>query len=780
MSFEPLNESASREPFDNSNNGFNLSADQVIQDGVLKLKGTPVVAPNPDLNWQEANWSETSSFRQYPTRASPGALWDHNATAPWVTSDLAQGLFPFSVVSPRTQAYLTEEKQVPFFGGPKARRALRTREPTILDPGHQAGSAGRTGKIGKQLLGRRRIDHVGSSVLKLDALAGQTNYIQQNTSESQSFWPDNVDNATGWTAEFRVFIPDDGTSEMVFDDGDIRVGLHVDREGIVMETSAQSGGGTRVLRVPWGKDFHKVRVAAQGNNVFFLGEHGQSFVGTSYLTAVPSVAKDLKIGFFGETTGTLLIDYFHQSHLGVFLDVEDDIYYNVSLNEATTQTPSLKHASRVSQFRAAVIKTVGPYDGGTAKVQTQYKNTSNPSWTNFGAPVTLAYPLQEISLTGLNTDADGSDEVRFALSQQAFETSSRPPSFEEITVLTDFDGLPEFKCVPDHGNAEGGNTVSLIALNGNNLSGPLTVYVSGVAIPAQDIQLVSASEVIVSNWPAGAPGPVTVSIDTLGPAYLFADRPYRYVESYTRVIDRAAQIARVCGTRSPFRIKNEVPNGEVNLAYVSAPGVEANSHVGLIDLSYIESGNIVTGSGQPVLLDGSALVVPGSTFTYEDPPGTEDLAIAVGAAGWRSLGVPAPLFYYHVIGKGRYYVRKEQDTLSLSELRDSISVHYQNGTPVSLEDFPWDIVVTQKDIHGNTLPDNNYLVLLLTNKKYIPGKSVFVTATVADPSNGMRLIQGYTEVVNTAPMFTRSTSGNLRFEVDVSTHGEFTLRIVAK
>jgi hypothetical protein len=778
MSFEPLNNSISKETF-KSASGFSLSTQQVIENGVLKLRGTPVVSPNPDLNWQEATWSETSNFRLQPSRAAPGNNWDHETTVPSLTSDLAAGLFPFTDIPLRQVSKVSKERIGPFHGGPEARRSMRIRDPYILDPGNTEDSALRTGQVGRQLLGRRRIDRNGAAVLKLTAEVGETNFIRQNTSEDQSFWPDNVNNSVGWTAEFRAFVPS-GTSELIFDDGDVRVGIYIDRRGLLLETSSLGPSMTRVLSVPWNDTFHKVRVGAQGNNVFLLSDRGQSFVGTSVLTATPSVAKDLQMGFLGTTTGTILIDYFHQSHFGVFMDVEDDIYYTVDTSESFSLTPSLKHAQRVGQFRTAIIKTEGPYTGGTAKVLPQFKNTSNPSWTDFGAAVTMVNPIQEISLTALGVDTDGSDELRFKLLQQPLFTSSRPASFDEITVLTDFDGQPEFRCIPDHGDSSGGNTVRILALNGSDLSLPLTIYISGVAISADKVTAISSSELSVSDWPAGTPGPVTVSIDTLAPGLFFAEKPYRYVESYTKVVDRAEQLARVCGTRSAFRIKNEVPNGEVNLAYVSTPGIETNSHVGLIDLSYLESGNVVGGSAQPTLLDGSALVVPGSTFTYSEPPSTDDLVIAIGAAGWRDLGAPAPLYYYHLIGKGRYYIHKEQDDLSLKELRDSITVHYQDGSPVAIQDFPWDIVVVQKDIRGNDLPINTYLALLLTNKKFIPGKTVFITATVADPSNEMRLIQGYTEVVNAYPIFTKDTQGNLTYDVDITTHGIFTLNIRAK
>lgn len=771
--FEPINQSASKEQFDKPSK-FTLDPSQVIEDGLLKLKGVPVADTNSDLNWQEATWSMTSEFRAHPDRSGPSNAWDHQATAPWVTSDAANGLFPFTTVPIRERAYVI------------AQRAIRDRDgnlldvdiPSIVDPNKASQSASRTGQIGKTVIGRRRVDHFGASVLKLDSTVGYTNYVQQNTSEVQSFWPDNVSNATGWTAEFRAYVPDDGTSEMIFDDGDVRVGLYVDRKGISLETS--EGCFSRALYVPWFENFHKVRVAAKGNNVFLLSDEGASYTGTSALVATPSVAKDLKIGFLGNTEGTVYLDYFHQSHLGIYLDVEDNLYYQVSTDPATSYTPALSHGFRVSEFKSAVIKTVGPYDGGTASVQVQYKNTSNPTWTNMGSPVSIVYPVQVIDLTSITPDGDGSDSVRFALTQEAFNTSSRPAAFEEITVNTDFDGLPDFKLVPDHGDASGGNSVRIVSLNGADLTLPVTVYVNSESIPVEDIEAVSASEIIVNNWPAGNPGITTVAIDVSGPQYLFPVKPYRHVDSIDKHIDRAYQLSRVSGTRSAFRLKDEVPDGEVNLAYISTPGIEAESHVGLIDLSYLESANIVGGSAQAVYLDGTSLTVTGSTFSYEDPPSTEDIVIACGAAGWREMGVPSPLYYGHLIGKGRYYVKKEQDDVNIEELRDSITVHYQDGTPVSLNDFPWDIVAIQTDIHGNPLPEGLYLVLLMTNRKFIPGRSVFVTATVADPSNNMRMIQGYTEVVNTKPIFTKSDVGNMTYDVTISPNGEFSLNIRAK
>jgi len=778
MAFEPQNESVSKETFsEDTARGFTLTTNQVIRDGRLKLKGTATSTPDPDRNWAEATWTQTSQFRPLPDESAPVGVWDYNTTVPANTSDQASGLLPYSPPFLRRTNLVLRPNRRPNTAQivQSAIRSRRTRVATILDAETNEAPIRRTGLQGRTLLGRRRAQRLGSRTLKLESDSlSEVDYVQQNTSESESFWPDNVDNAAGWTAEFRAMIPE-GTSEIIFDDGDVRATLFLNKKGIFLDTSASDFN--YVCPIYWHDSFKRVRVAGQGNDIFILTEDGFSYVGTSALSATVSQAKDLKVGFVGDSVGLMYLDYFHQSHGNVYLDRGDDVGYTAVTTEEVGYSPAIHHSQAVIQFVSATVKSIGPYDGGTTKVRAQYQNTSNPGWNDLGAFTTLTEDITDIDLTGITADGDGSDQVRFALSLQASNTSTRPASIDQITVLTDFN-LPEFSMNPDHGPLVGGNTVRILAINGATLSASDDVYVAGVQLNTSDITFVDSEELSVT-WPAGVTGPASVRVET--PTVYFPDRPYRYVDSYNKYIDRAAQLARVCGTRSAFRIKNEVPNGEVNLAYISAPGIEAQSHVGVIDLSYLESGNVVGGSAQADLLDGTTLDVPGSTFTYTSPPNTDEVAIAAGSAGWRELGVPAPLYYYHVIGGGRYYIRKEQASIDLEELRDSITVHYADGSAVLLEDFPWDILLVDKDIHGEDLPANTYFVVLLTNRKYIPGETVFLTTTVADPSNEMRLIQGYTEVVNTAPIYRLDTEGNMTYDVEIApTTGAFTLNIRAK
>lgn len=770
MSFEPLNEAISIEPFsDESAQGFTLSIEQVIRDGKLKLRGSPTVVPQPSLNWQRATWSQTSEFNAIPDSTQPGDVWSFNTTVPSLTSAQASGQFPFTEPILRARQFRYEEVERPSpLDTAKARRANRSRLLSVVEPGETELRATRTSR--RRILGRRRNINFSRRVLDLSvSSASQESYIDQNTSDATSFWPDNVNNSVGFTIELRASVAS-GTSEFMYDDGAHRVTMQLAPEGIYESSELR-------LAVPWKDSYRKVRIAAIGDDLFMLGQDGQSWSGVDYLSGggYPSVAKDLRIGLLGASIGQMKIDSVYQSHFGVFLDIEDDLSYNYDTSTHTAYTPSVKHANAVNGFVSAVIKSEGPYAGGTTKVQAQLRNTSNPSWVSAGSQITLTKSVNEIDLSGVSVDGDGSDELRFAIEQIASDTSARPAAVDQIAVQATF-ADPTMRVIPESGPIQGGNTVRLVGTGSVTMDAADGVYVGGIAVSPGDITHISTSEKSIV-WPAGGSGAASVRLQTPDTSSHFTDRPYRYVTAYDKVSDRAGQIARVCGTRSAFRIKNEVPDGEVNLAYISSPGLEAGSHVGLFDLSYVESGNIVTGSAEASLLTGPNTSESDITFSYQNSPATEEVAIAVGAAGWRELGVPAPLYYYHIIGKGRYYIKKDGSSVTNEELRDSIVVHFQDGTPVSLEEFPWDIVVTTKDIHGNQLPSGHYLVALLTNKKFIPGETVFVTTTVADPSNEMRLIQGYSEVINTKPVFTPGTLANFTFSTNVSHEGEFTLSI---
>lgn len=766
MSFKPLNEPISVEDLSDPQH-FVLSSSQQIRDGRLVLVGSPVYEPNPDLNWQEATWSQTSQFQAVPDRTAPSTLWKYVSST--YTSEQVAQRFPFFGRLDASGEFVFEERATPFAGGGNARRARRAANPIFTDPNSTTPLATRGGVTGRVKDGRKRMLPTGRGLLSLEADVGQVNYIRQTTSDlTTKFWSDNVNNSNGYTIELRGSVQS-GTSEIILDDGSYRVALQLNPKGIYESSELR-------LAMDWDEVPQKARIAVRNRDIFMLSEKGLCFTGTSHLNSSrhAPITKEVKIGNMGATEGWLLLDYFHQSHLGVYLDVDDDIGYSMSTSEYTSYTPSINHKKSINSWLSAVVKVEAPVQQ-LVKVQTQYKNTSNPSWTDYSTPVSIVNGTQEILLTSVPVDKDGSDTLRFGLIQRALATSDKPSPFEEIQVATKFEASP-FSLVPNYGLPAGGNTVAIVALDSFTMATSDQVYVGGVVVDNGDITNVSTTRKEVV-WPSGSPGQVSVRI-LQGSSSYYSDTPYRYIDSYDKGLDRYERLDNVCGTRSAFRIKNEVPHGEVNLAYVSSPGIESDSLVGVIDLSYLEDGNIVGGNQDTVLLTSPDTSGAPGTYTYFDAPRTEEIAVARGSAGWRELGVPTPLFYEYRIGRGRYYVKVQQDTLDIKEVRDTLFLHYQDGTEVKLEDYPWDIELSTIDVDGNQLPPNVYNILLLTNKRYIPGLTVFVTTNVVDRSNKYRSVQSHTEVVNPKPTFTEgaSTQG---YSVDIDALGNFTLEVIS-
>lgn len=215
---------------------------------------------------------------------------------------------------------------------------------------------------------------------------------------------------------------------------------------------------------------------------------------------------------------------------------------------------------------------------------------------------------------------------------------------------------------------------------------------------------------------------------------------------YDRGLDRGELLGLVCGTKSPFRMKDSVPDGDVSLAYISAPSIDPQANVALTDLSFIDSANIVTGAEQPFILAPD--IDANTSYLYQDV-NNNDLVIAAGFSSWGTESPSSPLFYGYLLGEGRYFLDSAQSNeINRSEVRDAILVHFEDGTPVTQEEYPWDIVVNTSDFTGAEIPDGAMSVVLMTGKKFLPNRTVFVSYPALDRSRSWKRINGRTEVVN--------------------------------
>lgn len=781
--FDPINKPVSREPFD-SRVGMTLDSGQGIQSSRLVLLGTPVLGERPDLNWQPVTWFKEYAFRPVPDILAPTSDWsftsDHLPTFPFHVGRVDQRLRNFTLANPQ-----------PWFGGsdawrdayqPTARMAeCNAKDPPLLltpeqPPSYYDGST--EDRPGLELEASF-VDTSGSTNEDHQPVGyWETAYVYNDGSHPNPWWFNEVNNAQGYTVEIRC-VPVAGWGHVIMDDGVRRLNLLVGYNGILVHhTSDGNTLGTRCIWFPMENLYAEraIRIGVLGDDFYIMDESGLSFVGAG-LNTDNSVAKSLIIGHQSTSEGpggVLLLNSVKAVFDGVYLDIEDDISYARDTSSHTSYTGGLRHTRHVASFDTAIIKSVSPYAGGSTKIQPQYRNTSNPSWTNLGTPTTLSQETQEISLSGIPVDSDGSDEVRFGVIHQSGAPTTKPAPVDEIAVNTTF-VPPEVSLDPEFGIPDGGGVVRILS-SGPALSTSDQVWVDGVQVNPANINFISTSELHVT-WPAGSRG-TTVPVEVRTPTGYMTDRGYRYVSAYDRGVDRYELMATAHGARSPFQIKDEVPDGEVNLAYLAGRGVEPLANSSLVDLSYLESSNIAGGSLEPTYYGGANTSDVGDsrTYAYASGPSTEEVEVAGGAAGWRELGVPAPLFYKHLLGGGRFYLRSEQDPLNIENLRDSILVHTKDGRAVKLEDYPWDILVSTKDVDGNNLPAKTYSVIILTGRKFLPGKTVFATATFADRSNKWQIAQGRSEVINPVPIVLRGADrqgfdtfpdvdGNLSLEI---------------
>lgn len=764
MSFLPADRSPSREDFTDST-GFTLdeSGEQVLAFGRLRLRAAEVDQP-PRRGWAPVDWGQTSEFLTFPTPRTPGSEWGKDGTP----GDPDSG--PEFTFSGHYQLVTSEIHEIELTPGPLPDKPLREDFKTRAEWKRAVKrwkKVKKWVKKGKAVLPLQANEVVrtvetlewvphttGQEALSLNSETSQS-YVYQGTSE---YFPLNADNSVGYTLELRAHVQS-GQQQLLIDDGTYRETFFLGPDGITHD-------GQLKLAVAWDESPRRVRLGVRGQALWLLEEGGQAYYGTSDVDGASTEAR-LVLGNTSATPGEMLVDYLYQVHDGVHMDVPGDVAVEYPSGPHTSLTPAYWPQRPVSAFDKVVAISRGPWVG-TASVQAQYNNTTVGDWTDLGTPTTLTSSPQEISLSGITPDGDGSDQVRFRVVQQRADANTPPAEVDTLIAYASFLSSP---ITTEHGTGGegGGFTFNICPTEGGpTFDGDEDVYIGGVLVDSSQVDLSGGCLVVTS--PPGS-GRQTVVVDDGGSLYT-SDVSLMYVTSYDRGIDREAELARSHPTKSVFRIKDTVPEGEIGLAHLSGAGLEVERQAGMIDLSFFESGNVVTDPGEPFYVEPDTSV--GGVFSYSGLE-TDELAVAVAAQSRNGTTHPAPLSHGYLLGGGRFYVDGVAgQTLSALEVRGRLRVHHEGGTPVALDEYPWDVHVSSTDVDGNALPDGVYAVLLLCGHRGIPGKTVFVSFAARDRSRGFETVPSRTEVVNAVPLLggsARSAYGaESTFDADTNTY----------
>lgn len=302
------------------------------------------------------------------------------------------------------------------------------------------------------------------------------------------------------------------------------------------------------------------------------------------------------------------------------------------------------------------------------------------------------------------------------------------------------------------------------------------VYVDGTALGQSSVSHFS-SKVKYFLTPAHDAGYTSVYVDS-GGIVLPANTPFKYTYGYSRSIPEDRIDAGVGITKSPFRVLTSVPDGGVNLSFVQGPDISVDANVALIDLSHRELENLATYHGGEFALTGAE--TGSSYYTYTGQVDTTEVFISNRSVMRRDWADPTPLFHRYLVGRGRHYVYEPSATTvaDIQIIRNSIKILDGKGAPLSLKEYGWDIEVSKLDAYGNTLPDNIFSVELFTDTKYIPGTSVQIQYYAVDSIHNWQKIINFTEIVNTEPIFTESSSvGQEQYSLDLNVGGVFNINV---
>jgi hypothetical protein len=297
-----------------------------------------------------------------------------------------------------------------------------------------------------------------------------------------------------------------------------------------------------------------------------------------------------------------------------------------------------------------------------------------------------------------------------------------------------------------------------VYLDGSRLStgrvGHIGIYEKEIFMPARtDFSYSGATVNIMVDSDAGR-------LD-IAPAFTYINTRYLVADPVTKqkIEDISEEI---CKTKSPFRIGSRVPNGAVNLAYMTTTPITPESSMSMMDGADSITQNLVNAVRTYELTDCVPSISNGYTnnvLTITGQINTDDFVVSSYAMSRPDSDFPAPLFYYHRLGNESLYPILLGGTNTASgdfvDMRNSITITDENGIQLSLEDFPWDIRMSKYKEDGTILPDNVYSVDLLTRDKYIYNRTLFANYNAANPHNGYQPIRNHSEVINTVPIYRR-------------------------
>lgn len=299
------------------------------------------------------------------------------------------------------------------------------------------------------------------------------------------------------------------------------------------------------------------------------------------------------------------------------------------------------------------------------------------------------------------------------------------------------------------------------------------VYINGTAVDTGRVRHIGIYDKELVMPPmtsySATGSQVKLSVQTLQ-GTMFVSPSFQYAGARKIVLDTgsyelwAESRDRLCKTKSPIRIGARAPENSVNLAFLQSPEFSVPNNLSLVDNAGNISDNFVSSlssySAHGVLTGAPAT---GASYnTYFDLTGeidTDEVLVTQYTMSRKDVNFAAPLFYKHNLGGDDLFLYQTDATGNyvtgeyIKLIRNNIRVVGQNGDPISIESFPWDIRVSKTRDDGFNLPSNVFNVELLSRDVSLPGDSLFVEYNAADPANRFVQVKGHREALNPEPIW---------------------------
>lgn len=274
----------------------------------------------------------------------------------------------------------------------------------------------------------------GEPETRLGFLKIRTDAGEQQTLANRNWAGD----STGWTLQTRLMVVEEPTSDfgelaghsIVVDDGAHREVVWLHSDHVYLEKAGVS------FDVDLSR-MRQIRIAGEGEDLTVFFDDGRICELTGEFTG-ESLGRQLLLGSPEPATGDYEThwDYVYQYWEGGWADVRDDVQKAFATTPQVATSPTYAPAALVKSWTRVVVETTGEAGGGTTSLGVQWRD-GDGNWTTLST-TNLGVGYNTIDLTALPVRGDGTDAIRFLVTQVSTSGTAEPLAVDSIVVETEF------------------------------------------------------------------------------------------------------------------------------------------------------------------------------------------------------------------------------------------------------------------------------------------------------------------------------------------------------